>query len=165
MSLSPKQKRFCEEYMIDLNATQAAIRAGYSVKTAGQIGEQNLKKLDISRKIEQLRAERSRRTGITADRVLQELAKIAFVNPMDVIDTETVTVKSADPDDTAAIASVRQKTFPTMAGKTGIEREIKLYDKVKALELLGKHLGLFTDKIDLNGNVPVIISGADQIED
>lgn len=165
MSLSPKQKRFCEEYMIDLNATQAAIRAGYSVKTAGQIGEQNLKKLDISRKIEQLQAERSRRTGITADRVLQELAKIAFVNPMDVIDTETVSVKSTDPDDTAAIASVRQKTFPTMAGKTGIEREIKLYDKVKALELLGKHLGLFTDKIDLNGNVPVIISGADQLED
>lgn len=165
MSLSPKQKRFCEEYMIDLNATQAAIRAGYSVKTAGQIGEQNLKKLDISRKIEQLQAERSRRTGLHADRVLQELAKIAFVNPVDVIDTETATVKSADPDDTAAIASVRQKTFPTKAGEIGIEREIKFYDKVKALELLGKHLGLFSDKISLESALPVIISGADDLED
>ena len=162
--LNPKQNRFCEEYLIDLNATQAAIRAGYSVKTAGSIGEENLKKPEISRRIEQLKAERSRRTGITADRVLQELAKIAFVNPADVIDTETATIKSTDPNDTAAIASIRQKTFPTKAGNEGIEREIKLYDKIRALELLGKHVGLFTDRLTF-GALPIVISGANELED
>lgn len=78
MSLTPKQARFVEEYLIDLNATQAAIRAGYSKKTAGQIGDQNLKKLHISKSIQEAQAKRSERTEITQDRVLQELARIAF---------------------------------------------------------------------------------------
>lgn len=162
--LNAKQNRFCEEYMIDLNATQAAIRAGYSVKTAGQIGEENLKKPEISRRIEQLKAERSRRTGITADRVLQELAKIAFVDPANLIDMDTATIISTDPNDTAAIASIKQKTFPTKAGNEGIEREIKLYDKIRALELLGKHIGLFTDRVSF-GALPIVIAGADDLED
>lgn len=162
--LNAKQNRFCEEYMIDLNATQAAIRAGYSVKTAGSIGEENLKKPEISRRIEQLKAERSKRTGITADRVLQELAKIAFVDPANLIDMETATVISNDPNDTAAIASIKQKTFPTKAGYEGIEREIKLYDKIRALELLGKHIGLFSDRVSF-GALPIVITGADNLED
>ena len=162
--LTAKQNRFCEEYMIDLNATQAAIRAGYSVKTANEQGSRLLANVSVQREIERLKAERSRRTGITSDRVLQELAKIAFVDPATVIDLDTMTVISTDPNDTAAIASIRQKTFPTNAGKEGIEREIKLYDKIRALELLGRHLNLFSNQVSF-GALPIVISGADELED
>ena len=83
--LNEKQQRFVEEYMIDLNATQAAIRAGYSVKSASDIGGQLLGKTHVQRAIARAKAERSRRTGITQDRVLQELARIAFVNAADAL--------------------------------------------------------------------------------
>ena len=76
--MTKKQKRFVEEYLIDLNATQAAIRAGYSPATAKEIGCENLTKPNISEAIAKAMAERSRRTGVNQDRVLQELAKIAF---------------------------------------------------------------------------------------
>lgn len=163
--MTERQKRFIAEYLIDLNATQAAIRAGYSVKTAGSIGDENLKKPEINSAIAKEMAERSKRTGVNQDRVVLELAKIAFVNASDVIDSDTATVKDdATADDTAAIQSIKVKVFPTKDGE-GVEREIKLGDKLKALELLGKHLGMWNDKFDLNVNLPIIISGEDQLED
>lgn len=76
--ITPKQQRFVEEYLVDLNATQAAIRAGYSRKTARQIGEQNLSKLDIQSAITKAREKRSERTQITVDRVLEEIARIGM---------------------------------------------------------------------------------------
>ena len=80
--------------------------------------------------------------------MVAELAKIAFVNASDVIDADTATLKpDAVPEDTAAIQSVKVKTF----GEDGLEREIKMADKLKALELLGKHLGMFKDKVELSG--------------
>lgn len=148
MALTQKQKRFIEEYLIDLNATQAAIRAGYSVKNADKIGSELLGKTRVSEAIQQAMAERSKRTGVNADRVVQELAKIAFVNAIDVIDPETATVKEdAVSDDTAAIQSVKVKTF----GEDGLEREIKMADKLRALELLGRHMGMFKDKVEVSG--------------
>ena len=148
--MTKKQKRFIEEYLIDLNATQAAIRAGYSPDTAKSIGSENLTKPDIKAQIARAMAERSRRTGVNADRVIMELAKIAFVNANDVIDAETATLKpDALPEDTAAIQSVKVKTF----GEDGLEREIKMSDKLKALELLGKHLGMFRDKLEVSGTL------------
>ena len=146
--MTEKQKRFVEEYLIDLNATQAAIRAGYSPRNADKIGSELLGKTRVSDAIQAAMAERSRRTGVNADRVVMELAKIAFVNAIDVIDHNTATVKEdASPDDTAAIQSVKVKTF----GEDGLEREIKMADKIKALELLGKHLGMFKDRLELSG--------------
>ena len=100
--LTEKQKRFCEEYLIDFNATQAALRAGFSQKTAYSIGDENLRKPEIQSEIQSLIKKRSERTGINADIVIKELVKIALA------DTE-------------------------ITGK----------EKMKALELLGKHLGLF----------------------
>ena len=148
--MTKKQKRFVEEYLIDLNATQAAIRSGYSPDTAKSIGSENLTKPDIQARIAKAMAERSKRTGVNADRVVAELAKIAFVNAEDVIDAETATVKpNAAREDTAAIQSVKVKTF----GEDGLEREIKMADKIKALELLGKHLGMFKDKVELSGTL------------
>lgn len=146
--MTKKQKRFIEEYLIDLNATQAAIRAGYSPDSAADIGSENLRKPDIRAHIDKAMAERSRRTGVNADRVVQELAKIAFVNAIEVIDPKTATVKeNASSDDTAAIQSVKVKTF----GEDGLEREIKMADKLKALELLGRHMGMFKDKVEVSG--------------
>ena len=138
--MTDKQERFCEEYMIDLNATQAAIRAGYSPKTANEQGSQLLAKLSIQNRIAQLQAEQSRRTGVSADRVVRELAKIAFVNAADLIDPKTASLKSdVSHDDLAAVQSVKVKTF----GEDGLEQEVKLADKLRALDLLGKHLGMF----------------------
>ena len=155
--LTKKQKRFVEEYLIDLNATQAAIRAGYSPKTANEQGSQNLAKLSIQAAIDRAIAERSRRTGINQDRVLLELAKVAFLNPVDVIDMDGATIRGeANRDDTACIASVKVKTIPTDDGAI-TEREVKVYDKLKALELLGKHLGRFTDKVKVDGALPVVL--------
>lgn len=148
--MTKKQKRFIEEYLIDLNATQAAIRAGYSPDTAYSIGNENLNKPEIKKHIDIAMAERSKRTGVNADRVVQELAKIAFINAMDVIDPKTATIrKDALPEDTAAIQSVKVKTF----GEDGLEREIKMADKLKALDLLGRHLGMFKDKVELSGTL------------
>jgi len=159
--LTQKQKRFCEEYLVDLNATQAAIRAGYSPDTAYSIGAENLKKPEIRARIDKAMAERSKRTGVNAERVLRELAKIAFVNAPDVIDLDkAVVLDSATPDDTAAISGVKVKRSITDSGET-IEREIKLADKIKALELLGKHLGMFTDKMELSGKVE---TGSDKLD-
>ena len=163
---TPKQARFVEEYLIDLNATQAAIRAGYSPETAKEIGNQNLTKLHIQRAIACAMAERSKRTGVNQDRIVLELAKIAFANITDLADMETMTLKeNVSPDDTAAIQSVKVKSASTKDGGEIIEREIRLYDKIRALELLGKHCGMWNDKLNVNVNLPVFISGEDQLEE
>lgn len=148
--MNPKQTRFCEEYLIDLNATQAAIRAGYSPDTAGSIGAENLKKPQIKKAIAKAMADRSRRTGVNAERVVMELAKIAFVNAANVIDADDATLKTnATAEDLAAVQSVKVKSF----GVDGVEREIKLADKIKALELLGRHLGMFDDRLRLDAKL------------
>ena len=159
--MNVKQKRFCAEYLVDLNATQAAIRAGYSPASAGSIGYELLKKPDIRARIDKgiaeqelfgdrFFAEQERRTGINADRVLRELGRIAFVSAPDLVNMDDATLKEgASADDLAAIASVKVKTIPGPMGD-GFEREIRLADKLKALELIGKHLGMFTDKVELN---------------
>lgn len=153
-----KRERFVEEYLIDLNATQAAIRAGYSPKTAYSIGHELMKIPEVRARIDTAMAERSKRTGINADRVLRELGKIAFVNAIDMINMNDATVKgNADRDDTAAIASVKVKVIPGADGD-GVEREVRLADKLKALELCGKHLGMFKDDPDSNVPLTVVIN-------
>ncbi|HIZ75694.1 MAG TPA: terminase small subunit [Candidatus Mediterraneibacter stercoravium] len=152
--MTKKQKRFVEEYLIDLNATQAAIRAGYSPHTAKDIGCENLAKPNIAAAISQAMAERSRRTGINQDRVLQELARIGFAKITDVVDPETAKIKSdASDDDLACIQSIKIKP-----NEFGTEREVRLYDKKSALVNLGKHLGLFKDKVELNGDMDLHIT-------
>ena len=151
--MTQKQKRFVEEYLIDLNATQAAIRAGYSPDTAKSIGSENLSKPDISAAVAKAMAERSKRTGINQDRVLQELARIGFARITDVMDPATAKIKDdASDDDLACIQSVKIKP-----NEWGTEREVKLCDKKSALELLGRHLGMWNDKLDLKGVEGVVI--------
>ena len=144
--LTAKQRRFCDEYLIDLNATQAAIRAGYSLKTARFIANENLTKPNIQSRIQRLMDERSRRTEVTQDKVLQELRKIAFSSIFDYLQIQNNRVKVFDtenipPDELPAIAEVKQNY-------SGIS--LKLHDKLKALELIGKHLGMFKERIEVN---------------
>jgi phage terminase small subunit len=147
--LTAKQMRFIEEYLVDLNAAHAAVRAGYSPRTAKVIGGENLTKPDLRARIDAEIAKRSVRTGINQDRVVRELARIALVDPTKVLDTENGGIQEGiSEDDRAAIQSVRVKRIPTDVGE-GIEFETRLADKLKALELLGRHLGMFTDRMQV----------------
>lgn len=162
--LTEKQKRFVEEYLIDLNATQAAVRAGYSVKTAREIGCENLTKPNIQNAIAKTMAERNKRVGINQDRVVMELAKIAFVKMTDVVDSDGAIREDATDDDLACIESIKVKRSDTDTGSSE-EREVKVASKLKALELLGKHLGMWNDKLDVNITQPIVISGEADLED
>ena len=152
--LTEKQRRFVEEYLVDLNATQAAIRAGYSVQTADAIGCENLTKPNIQAEISKRMAERSRRTGVNQDRIVLELAKLAFVKMTDIVDDQGKIKDGTVDDDLACIESVKYK-----------ESASELASKLKALELLGKHLGMWNDKLDVNVVRPIVISGSDDLED
>lgn len=149
--LNDRQRLFVEEYLADLNQTQAAIRAGFSPKTAKQKACNMMKKPNIREAVDKAMAERSKRTGINADRVLLELGRCGLYNALDFINAKDATVMdNATADDGAAIASVKVKTTPTENGNI-VEREIKLVDKLKALELAGRHLGMFIDKTEHSG--------------
>ena len=166
--LTAKQEAFVKEYLIDLNATQAAIRAGYSVNRASELGYQLLQKTTVSKAIARAMEERSKRTGITADMVINELATIAFANGTDfakVVERPMILNNSyvKDPDTGQMRTYTTVELIPTdklpedkrkaiasiKEGKYGIE--VASCDKVKALELLGRHLGMFKDKVEITG--------------
>lgn len=166
--LNLRQSRFVDEYMVDLNATQAAIRAGYSVKTADDLGRKQLQKPAVAAALAERQAERERRTQITADAVVLELAKVAFANMADymrpgpdgdaVLDFSKLTREQA-----AALAEVTVEDFKEGRGedaRTVRRIKFKLHDKLSALEKLGRHLGLFVEKgPTVNVNVAVALGG------
>ena len=151
--LTPKQARFVEEYLIDLNATQAAIRAGYSKKTAGQVGFENLKKPEIQKAVTEAMAARSERTEIDQDEVLREIHRLGFSNIADYVEwgPDGVRLKeSANMSDEALRCILEVSETKTDKGGTV---KFKLHDKKGSLELLGRHLGLFKDNLNLGGTV------------
>ena len=162
--LNEKRQRFVDEYLIDLNGTQAAIRAGYSVKTANEQAARLLANVSVQQAISKKMAERSKRTGINQDRVVLELAKIALVKMTDIVDSQGRIKSTATDDDLACIESVKYKESESDTGSS-VEREVKIASKLKALELLGKHLGMWNDKLDVNITQPIVISGEDALED
>jgi phage terminase small subunit len=150
---NPKWEQLCQEYMIDLNQTQAAIRAGYSPRTANTQASKLFAKPNIRARVAELQAERSRRTGVTADRVVRELARLAFVDITQVVNPHDATIRvNASEDDRAAILSIKVKD-----GEMFTEREVKLCDKNRALENLGRHLGMFTDNVRITDDRPTIV--------
>ncbi|MEM1395906.1 MAG: terminase small subunit [Pseudomonadota bacterium] len=154
--LTHKQKRFVEEYVVDLNATQAAVRAGYSEKTARQIASEMLSKPYIQDAIAKGQEALSKRTGVTAEMVIQELARIGFSDLRKVVSSEGNLLDPHDWDDdtAAAIASIEVVTTrKSDQDKSGEEKrqvdhthKIKVWDKNAALEKLGKHLNLFAEQ-------------------
>lgn len=137
--MTPKMQKFVDEYLVDLNATQAAIRAGYSKKTAYSIGVSNLKKAEIQAALQKRQKSAAEKLEITRERVLKELASIGFAKATDFLTIQGGRVLIKDSDDVAAdklaaLASVKE-------GMYGVE--VKLADKTRALEMLSKYLGLF----------------------
>ncbi len=140
--MTPKQKRFCDEYLIDCNATQAAIRAGYSEKTAKAIGAENLTKPDIRAYIDKRLAEVQSKTIASAEEVMQYL-------------TSVLRGKSK-----SSVLSLCGDGCQEVIEKAPDEKE-----KLKAAEMLAKRYGLLTDKLGIEGIVPVVISGEDDLDD
>lgn len=162
--LSEQRQRFVEEYLIDLNGTQAAIRAGYSVKTAQEQASRLLSNVMVQEAISKAMAARSKRTGVNQDRVVLELAKIAFVKMTDVVDGNGRIREDATDDDLACIESIKYKESDNEFGGS-VEREVKIGSKLKALELLGKHLGMWNERMNVNLNLPVFYEGENEIEE
>lgn len=160
--LSEKEERFCQEYIIDLNAAASARRTGYSERTAKEIGYENLTKPHIIDRIQELKEARSKRTEITADKVLKELAKIGFSNIQDYIeDDHTIkNLKEIGRNKSAAISSIKKTTRKIGAELVDETIEFKLYDKKGSLELIGKHIGFFKEdnqqKSDILKNFDIV---------
>lgn len=144
-NLTDKQERFCQEYLVDLNATQAAIRAGYSNSTARQIGADNLSKVDIQARVSELNKSRLEATGISQKRVLEEYAKIAFFDIRKVygVDGALLPISQLGYEEAAVIAGVKTTEIIADDMIIGNTKEVKVFDKIRALQDLGKHLGLF----------------------
>jgi phage terminase small subunit len=159
MALEPKQQAFCEEYIIDFNGTQAAIRAGYSAKTANEQSSRLLANVNIQTEIKRQIENRSKRTEITQDRVLLEIARLAFNDPRKAFDEDGNLLPVHQwPDDVAAAISAI-KVVEQRIDNEGVEvissqlKEIKFWDKGKQIELAGKHLAMFTDNIKHAGEI------------
>ena len=154
-----KQERFVQEYLIDLNATQAAIRAGYSKKTAGAQAHKLLKKPEILEALKIAMESRASRTEVTQDRVLLELGRLAFFDPRRLLDGNgNVKPPTEWDDDTAAAVSSIDIDVSTAfdgenedAGERITTKKVKVFDKNTALTNAMRHLGMF-DKDGLNLN-------------
>lgn len=172
--LTARQQRFADEYLVDLNGKQAAIRAGYSERTAEAQASRLLSNVKVQHYIQKRKQERVERTEITQDMVLFELAAIAFSNAADyaaVVEKEAtmetaegdviplydkdgnpVMYRTVEPVLTAELTD-RQKRALSVIKKGRDGFEVKPYDKIRALELIGKHIGMFTDKVEVAGEI------------
>ncbi|MEN6620915.1 MAG: terminase small subunit [Smithella sp.] len=152
--LTDKQRRFCDEYLLDLNQMAAYVRAGYSPLRADSNAARLMENECIRAYIDQQLALQSRRTGVTAARVIRELARIAFANPAKVVAEDGSILDTATEDDLAAISSIKIKTTYSKSGPT-VEREVRFTDKNKSLELLMRHAGMLIDKkqVDITSRV------------
>lgn len=169
--LTPKEEDFVYEYLVDMNATQAAIRANYSKKSARQLASRLLSKVHIQDAIAKLRKKRAQRYEISAENVLAEYAKIGFSNMDDYVDTETndlpvIDMAGLTRDQLAAVSEITVDTRYEYEGR-GADREcvgtidrvkFKLYDKTKGLDALAKNLGLF-EKDNSQKTPQIIING------
>jgi phage terminase small subunit len=159
MALNERQRRFVDEYLKDLNATQAAIRAGYSKKTSEQTASRLLSFVKVKEAIAEAMKNREKRTEITQDKVLRELAKIGFANMADYMKAGAdgdpyLDFSKLTPDQAAALVEVTVEDFKDGRGEDArdVRRvKFKLADKRAALVDIGKHLGMFKDRVEFTG--------------
>ncbi|WP_375460017.1 terminase small subunit [uncultured Enterovirga sp.] len=159
MPLNRKQERFVEEYVIDMNGAQAAIRAGYARRTAKQIANNLMKVPHVRTALDVARQRVSERAEMQADEVLRELAKIARANMGEFMRATSggdpyFDYASLTPDQTAALSEVTVEDFKEGRGEDArdVRRvKFKLHDKLGALEKLGRYHGLFKDKVEVTG--------------
>lgn len=159
MGLTPRQQRFVDEYLIDLNATKAATRAGYSAKTAASQGERLLRNVEVAAAIAAAKKARAERTEVDADYVLKRMIEIDQMDVLDIMDDDmAIKPVSEWPKvwrqylsgfDLAEMFEGRGEQREMI----GILKKIKWPDKVKNLELLGRHFGMFKDKVEHSGEI------------
>lgn len=145
-TLSPKQQAFVDQYLVDLNATQAYLRAGYrcSEETARRNGHKLLTNTDIQAFVAERMADRAKRTEIDQDRVVLEIARLAFSDVRKLFDGNRLKrMDEIDDATAAAISSVKVSTRQIGEGEVEHIAEIKLWPKTPAIEMAGKHVGLF----------------------
>ena len=140
--MTPRQQKFCDEYLISGNATEAAIKAGYSRKTAKQTGSENLSKLDLRAYID------------------EQLAKIHSAKIADAEEVMKYLTSVMRGEHTEQVLKLVGEGVQTVT-----DIDVSAKERLKAAELIGKRYGLFTEKVGLEGAVPVIITGDDQLED
>ena len=164
MKLTPKQMRFVDEWLIDFNGKQAAIRAGYSAKTAEATAARLLRNVKVQAEISRRQKELQKRTEVSQDRVVKELARIAFSDMTDYAQVETRMIEKDDGTEVSyqavALKETAELSAEQRAALAGIKQgangiEVKLHDKIKALELLGRHIGMFTDKLEVKGAIDI----------
>lgn len=167
--MTPKQERFVQEYLIDLNATQAAIRAGYSAKTAESAGPRLLGNVEVRAAIEARQTERAASVGVTAEKVLRELALLGFSNMGDYMNAGPdgdpyLSFADLTREQTAALTEVTVEDFKDGRGDDGrdVRRiKFKLADKRAALVDIGKHIGMFKDKAQVEHTGAMTVRWAD----
>jgi phage terminase small subunit len=161
--LNAKQKMFIEEYLLDMNASQAAIRAGYSPRSAKVLGCKSLKNPEVQAAIAARLAERGKQLGVEQDQVLLEIARIAFNDPRLAFDANgaLLPVQRWSADLAAAVAAVKVHELKAADGSVlGACKEIKFWDKGKQLELAARHLGMLNDKLVVTTPVAELIRAA-----
>ncbi|HEX5236147.1 MAG TPA: terminase small subunit [Silvibacterium sp.] len=171
MGVTPKQAMFVAEYLIDGNATRAAIAAGFAAGSAHVTGARLLKHATVAAAIAERQERRKEKLKISAERVLEELAKLAFYDPKDLFDERGFLKSVTELDDItrAAIAGLDTETRE-IAGEGPLQRtllrKIKLADKGLNLERLGRYLKLFTDNVDLHHKVTLeqLVCGGSKVE-
>lgn len=150
-ALTPRQAAFVREYLVDLNSTQAAIRAGYSARTAKQQGSRLMTNADVQSAIQAAQASREQRTEITADRVVAELARVAFgdVRRLYRGDGSLIGIPDLGDDAAALIGGFEVQRSGSAEDGFVTTSKVKVNDRLRALEMLGRHLGMFSDNVNL----------------
>ena len=145
-AVTPKQKRFCDEYLIDTDGAKAAIRAGYSAKSAKQIANELLTKPDLRAYIDERLGEMQSKTIADATEVMQYLTSV---------------LRGEEKEETIVVEGIGDGCSEARK----IKKDVSPKDKLKAAELLAKRYGLLTDKVGIEGVVPIVIAGDDDLEE
>ena len=157
MKLTTKQEIFCLEYLTDLNATQAAIRAGYSKETANRIGSEILTKLDVQNRISELKKQRSEKIGINSDYILKRLYEIDNLDIADILNNEgdLLPVTQWSESWRKTVNSIEVSSIKIGDDIISYLKKVRLPDKIKNLELLGKHIDVaaFRERLDVKGEI------------
>jgi phage terminase small subunit len=148
VSLTAKQARFVEEYLVDLNATQAAIRAGYASRSADVTGARLLGNAKVAAAITSAQSKRSERTEITADRVLLEWGYLGMYDPADI-----ASHPMTGPADIAKLPEPVRRAIVGWGWDKHGNFTLKLASKQSALDSIGKHLGMFVEKVEHSGSI------------